>query len=68
METRRKEVVEEIQQLNEVTLAVEKERSTEIPPRPSALKSTYFPILFLFLALFHHDQDINKHRYHSLLR
>jgi hypothetical protein len=35
-----------------VTLAMEK--NTEMPPRPSALKLKHFPILFLFLVVFHH--------------
>jgi hypothetical protein len=32
---------------NEVTLAVEKEKSIEMPPRPSALKSTYSRFIFV---------------------
>lgn len=42
--THGKAVMEEIQQLNEVTLAVEK--STEMPPRSSALKFNIFPFYF----------------------
>lgn len=56
LETQGKEVVKETQELNEVTLAMAK--STKMPPRLSALKSSYFPVLFLFLALFYHDREI----------